>query len=84
MSLKEIIDAASTLGALGFALLALYAFLTERIVPRSRLDEQRADKREANQLAKEAIASNERLADATEEVLKRLTALEATSRRRTR
>ena len=67
MSLKEIIDAISTLGTLGFALLAVYAFLTERVVPRSRLDEQRDDKKEAIELAKSAIAANERLADAVEE-----------------
>lgn len=66
MTLKEIIDAVSTLGTLGFALLSVYAFLTERVVPRSRLDEQREDKREAIELAKSAIASNERLADAVE------------------
>ena len=67
MSLKEIIDAISTLGTLGFALLAVYAFLTERVVPRSRLEEQRDDKKEAIELAKSAIAANERLADAVEE-----------------
>lgn len=66
MSFKELVDAVSTLGTLGFALLAVYAFLTERIVPRSRLDEQRADKKEALDMARTAIASNERLADAVE------------------
>ena len=66
MTLKDILDAVSTLGTLGFALLSVYAFLTERVVPRSRLDEQREDKREAIELAKSAIASNERLADAVE------------------
>lgn len=87
MSLKELIDAVSTLGTLGFALLAVYAFLTERIVPRSRLDEQRADKKEAFQMAKDAIEANERLADAVEE-RNRLevvrTEAEAASRRRPR
>lgn len=66
MTLKEIIDAVSALGTLGFALLAVYAFLTERIVPRGRLDETRADRKEALDLAREAIAANERLADAVE------------------
>ncbi len=70
MSLKEIIDAVSTLGTLGFALLAVYAFLTEKVVPRSRLDEQRADKKEAMDLARAAIAANERLADAAEAELR--------------
>ena len=66
MTFKEIVDAVSALGTLGFALLAVYAFLRELVVPRSRLDEQRADKQEAMGLAKEAIAANERLADAVE------------------
>jgi hypothetical protein len=71
VSLKEIIDAVSTLGTLGFALLAVYAFLTERIVPRGRLDEkerqceaQRVEKLEALKLARDAIATNERRAAA--------------------
>ncbi len=66
MSLKEILDAVSALGTLGFALLAVYAFLTERIVPKSRLDEQRADKQEAIELARHAVQQAERLADAVE------------------
>jgi hypothetical protein len=66
LTFKEIIDAVSTLGTLGFALLAVYAFLRELIVPRSRLDEQRADKKEAIELARGAIAAQERLADAVE------------------
>jgi hypothetical protein len=51
----------------------VYAFLTERIVPRGRLDEkerqgeaQRVEKLEALKLARDAIASNERLAAALE------------------
>ena len=66
MSFKEVVDAVSALGTLGFALLAVYAFLTEKVVPHSRLDEQRADKKEAMDLARAAIANNERLADALE------------------
>lgn len=66
MDFKEIVDAVSTLGTLGFALLAVYGFLTEKIVPRSRLDEVQGDKKEAIELARAAIASNERLADALE------------------
>ncbi len=66
VSLKEILDAVSALGTLGFALLAVYAFLTERVVPRSRLDEQRNDKKEALELAREAVRQAERLADAVE------------------
>jgi hypothetical protein len=66
VTLKEIFEAVSALGTLGFALLAVYAFLTERIVPRSRLDEQRADKQEAIELARSSIAAQERLAAAVE------------------
>lgn len=66
MSLKEIFDAVSALGTLGFALLAIYAFLTERVVPKSRLEEQRDDKKEALQLARDAVRQAERLADAVE------------------
>lgn len=66
MTLEQIIDGVSRLGALGFALMAVYAFLTERIVPRSRLDEQRQDKKEAIELAKASVAAQERLADAIE------------------
>jgi hypothetical protein len=73
VTLKDFIDAVSTLGTLGFALLAVYAFLTERIVPRGRLEEkerqceaQRVEKKEALDLARAAIVSNEHLADAVE------------------
>jgi hypothetical protein len=66
MSFKEIVDAVSALGTLGFALLAVYAFLTEKVVPRSRLDEQRDDKKEAMDLARQSVAAQERLADAVE------------------
>ena len=66
MSLKELVDTVSALGVLGFALLAIYAFLTEKVVPRSRLDEQREDKKEAMALARESVAAQERLADAVE------------------
>jgi hypothetical protein len=73
MDLQQIIDAVSTLGTLGFALLAVYALLSERVVPKGRLDEKneqiaehRAEKKEALDLAREAIANNQRLADAVE------------------
>lgn len=66
MSFKEIVDAVSTLGTLGFALLAVYAFLKELIVPKSRLDEKEAARKEAIELARSAIANNDRLADAME------------------
>jgi hypothetical protein len=66
MGLKEIIDAVSALGTLGFAILAVYAFLKEIIVPRGRLDDQKAATAEALGLARSAIADNERLAAAVE------------------
>jgi hypothetical protein len=66
MNFKEVVDAVSALGTLGFALLAVYAFLTEKVVPRSRLDEQRDDKKEAMDLARQSVAAQERLADAVE------------------
>lgn len=77
MTLKDFVDAVSTLGTLGFALLAVYAFLTKKIVPwgwvqqiidllNEKINELRIDKKEALDLAREAIASNKRLADAWE------------------
>ena len=66
LTFKEVVDAVSALGTLGFALLAVYAFLRELIVPRSRLDEQRDDKKEAMELARDSIASQQRLAAAVE------------------
>jgi hypothetical protein len=66
MGLKEIIDAVSALGTLGFAILAVYAFLKEIIVPRGRLDDQKAATAEALGLARSAIDDNERLAAAVE------------------
>ena len=66
MNFQQIVEAISTLGTLGFALIALWALVREWVVPKSRLDEQRADKKEAMDLAKEAIAAGERLADAVE------------------
>ena len=66
MDFQQIVEAISTLGTLGFALIALWALVREWVVPKSRLDEQGADKKEAMDLAKEAIAAGERLADAVE------------------
>lgn len=66
MTAKDILDIVSGAGTLGFAVLAIYAFLTERIVPLSRLEEQRREKREAMDLARASITSMDRLADAVE------------------
>jgi hypothetical protein len=67
VTFKEIVDAVSALGTLGFALLAVYAFLTEKVVPRSRLDEHRADKKEAMDIARGSVEQQKRLAAAVEE-----------------
>lgn len=66
MSPKEIFDFLQTAGTLGFALIAIVALYTERIVPRSRLDEQREEKKEAIELLRASIASMDRLSDAVE------------------
>ena len=70
MDFQQIVEAISTLGTLGFALIALWALVREWVVPKSRLDEQRADKKEAMDLAREAIASSDRANDAAERVAK--------------
>ena len=44
MGPKENLDGLSGAGVLALAVLAIYAFLTERIVPLSRLEEQRREK----------------------------------------
>lgn len=66
MTAPDILEILSGAGTLGFAVLAIYAFLTERIVPISRLDEQRKEKAEAMELLRASISSMERLADAVE------------------
>lgn len=66
MTPKDILDLLSGAGTLGFAVLAIYAFLTERIVPGSRLEEQRQEKKEALDLLRASIASMDRLSDAVE------------------
>lgn len=73
MAFQQIVETVSAIGTLGLALLGLYAFLTERIVPKGRLDEanartaeHKAEKKEAFDLARESIAAQERLAAAVE------------------
>jgi hypothetical protein len=70
---KQIVDAVSTLGTLGFALLAVYAFLSRKLVTMGELEEaqktilyERTQKEHAIELARQAIASGDRLADAVE------------------
>ena len=64
--MQEALELIQAGGTLAFALLALGALITERVVPRGRLDEMRADKREAMDIARQSIAAQERLADAVE------------------
>lgn len=77
MSLKELLEAATTLGTLGFALVALYAFfagwvhsdkeLRERLAGKdATIDYERRQKEEAVEMTKAALASHDRLADAVE------------------
>lgn len=77
MTAKEILDLLSSGGVLAFAVLAIWAFFTERVIPRSRLEdqrteaksrleEQRTEKLEAMAMAKGAVASMDRLSDAVE------------------
>jgi hypothetical protein len=67
MTIKEILDAVSTLGALGFTIIAVWAFATGRIVPASLLEYERKQKDEAVGLTKGALQSHDRIADAVEE-----------------
>lgn len=64
--MQEALELIQAGGTLAFALLALGALITERVVPRGRLDEMRTDKREAMDIARQSIAAQERLADAVE------------------
>lgn len=66
MTLEAILQALSGLGALGAAGLIIWGFLTEKIVPKGRLDDQKAATKEAIDGWAAAVAANERLADAWE------------------
>lgn len=73
MTAQQILDAVQTGGTLAFALLALGALITGRVQPRHVVDDkdrtiayERAQKDQAFDLAKSAIASHDRLADAVE------------------
>ena len=61
--LLQLINAGGTVALL---ILVVYGFLTERIVPRGRLEDQRAQTREAMDLARAANAAISRLSDAVE------------------
>ena len=66
VTLSAILQAIRDLGALGVLGLGIWAFLTERIVPKGRLDDQKTLTKEAIDGWKGSIAANERLADAWE------------------
>lgn len=59
----EVLDTLSTLGFLG---LAIWAFINEKIVPKGRLDDQKALTKEALEGWKELRQSIDRLADVWE------------------
>ena len=78
MTAKEILDLVSTGGALAFMVLAVWAFATGRVVPSDLLNRQgkhyediityeRQQKDEALDIARAALQSHDRIADAVEE-----------------
>lgn len=78
MTPKEFIDLVSTGGALAFMVVAVWAFATGRIIPVELLKEQakhytdiityeRQQKDDALEIARAALQSHDRLADAVEE-----------------
>lgn len=66
MTFEAILQALSGLGALGAAAIIIWGFLTERIVPKGRLDDQKLLTKEAIEGWKASVSANERLADAWE------------------
>ena len=62
-TLLNVLDKLSTLG---FLAIAVWAFLTEKIVPKGRLDDQKAQTREAIDGWQDLRKSVDRLADAWE------------------
>lgn len=44
LSLDQILNAVASLGTLGFALIALYAFLTDKVISRATRDREIADR----------------------------------------
>lgn len=66
MGLEQLIQLLSGGGALGIAIFIIWLFITERIVPKGRLDDQKAMTKEAMDIARSSVAANERLADAFE------------------
>lgn len=51
---------------MGFAIFMIWLFINEKIVPKGRLDDQKALTKDALDIARSSVAANERLADAFE------------------
>ena len=66
MDLQAIFQLVSTGGALGMALWMLSLLISEKLVPKGRLDDQKALTKDALDGWKQANDANERLADAWE------------------
>lgn len=66
MPLSEIVQIISTGGALAFAIWLITILIQEKLVPKGRLDDQKALTREALDGWSAATDANERLADAWE------------------
>ena len=66
MGLEQLLQLLSGGGTLGFAIFIIWLFMTEKIVPKGRLDDQKVLTKEALDLARSSVAANERLADAFE------------------
>lgn len=66
MSPEQILQFVSTGGALGFAIWMISLLLSEKIVPKGRLDDQKELTKDALEGWRASDAANERLADAWE------------------
>ena len=66
MNLDQLLQLLSGGGAFGIAIFMLWLFLTERVVPKGRLDDQKALTKDALDIARSSVAANERLANAFE------------------
>ncbi len=63
---NSIFQAISTGGALAMAIWLIYLLMTEKLIPKGRLDDQKAQTKEALDGWRQANSANERLADAWE------------------
>lgn len=63
MDLSALASIASELGALGVSVLVLVAMLTERLVPKGRLDDMRKERDAAHERVDKLVADLESLAN---------------------